>query len=142
VRSFGPFGFVCVAVALGACNTHEKEGNELSLLIQKVQGYTDADEADQPGQLAALRAFAPTTERVQKARETCLQAYTLVERAEREHAEAKRMLDRVTSGAGDLVKTRPAIERRIASARESIDGATPRIAKCTRLLSDLKRDHR
>lgn len=129
-------------VCAAACDSHEQEGNELSLLMQRVQGYTDASEEDQPAQLEALRRFEPSTQRVQTAREECLGAYTLVERAERDHAEARRMLATIEAGTGDLAKTRPAIERRIQSSNEAIEGARPRIARCTRLLSDLKREHR
>jgi hypothetical protein len=125
-----------------ACDTHEQEGNELSLLIQRVQGYTDASEEEQAAQLEALRRFAPSTERVREAREACLGAYTLVERAEGDHAAAREMLEAVTAGTGDLAKTRPVIERRIKSSNDAIEGARPRIARCTRLLSDLKREHR
>lgn len=128
--------------AATACNSHEQEGNELALLIQRVQGYTDADESDQGQQLQALKRFAPSSERVEEARSACFDAYTLVERAESDHAEARRMLEEITAGKGDLARTRPAIERRIARSNEAIEGARPKIARCTRLLSDLKRDHR
>lgn len=125
-----------------ACDSHEQEGNELSLLMQRVQGYTDATEQEQSAQLAALRQFEPSTNRVREARDVCLEAYTLVERAETDHAEARRMLEAVSAGQGDLAKTRPEIEKRIARSNDAIDGARPRIAKCTRLLSDLRREHR
>jgi len=132
-----------LALSLAAgCESREQEANELALLMQRVQGYTDADEADQGAQLEALRRFAPSTKRVRAAREACLEAYTLVEKAEQDHAEARRMLESVTTGGADLAKTRAEIERRIAHSNDAIDGAKPRINKCTRLLSDLKRDHR
>lgn len=131
-----------LSVLAGACESHEQEGNELALLIQRVQGYTDADEADQAVELAALERFRPSTKRVSAARDACFEAYSLVERAETDHAEARRMLEEVSAGTGDLAKTRPAIERRIASSNEAIEGAKPLIHRCTRLLSDLKRDHR
>jgi hypothetical protein len=142
VRSSPTIVLFLALVAGPACNSHEKEGNELALLIQKVQGYTDADEAEQGPQLDALRRFAPSTERVGAARTACLDAYTLVERAESDHAEARRMLDGLTGAAGDLAATRPKIEKRIASSNKAIEDARPLIARCTRLLSDLKREHR
>ena len=141
-----PLAHLVVAVLLvsaaAACESREQEANELALLMQRVQGYTDADEADQGAQLEALRRFAPSTKRVRAAREACLGAYTLVEEAEQDHAVARKMLESVTLGGGDLTKTRAEIEQRIARSNEAIDGAKPRIRRCTRLLSDLKREHR
>lgn len=138
--------FVAPAAALSACDSREQEANELSLLMQRVQGYTDADEQDQPAQLEALRKFAPSTERVREARQACLGAYTLVERAERDHAEARRILESVTgNGTGlgtDLADKRADIQQRIDRSNAAIDEAKPRINRCTRLLSDLQRDHR
>ncbi len=129
-------------LSAAGCDSHEQEGNELSLLMQRVQGYTDATGEEQSAELAALRKFEPSTDRVRAARDVCLEAYTLVERAETDHAEARRMLEAVTAGQGDLAKTRPEIEKRIARSNDAIDGARPRIARCTRLLSDLRREHR
>ena len=137
-----PLVLVLLAATAFACESREQEGNELALLMQRVQGYTDADEADQAAQLAALRKFAPSTKRVREARQACLGAYTLVEQAERDHAEAKRMLESVTSGGADLAGSREAIQRRIERSNAAIDEAKPRINRCTRLLSDLQRDHR
>jgi chromosome segregation ATPase len=133
---------VSLLAGAGGCESHEQEANELALLLQRVQGYTSADEDEQEAQLEALRRFAPSTKRVKEARQACLEAYSLVERAERDHAEAKRILEAVTSGSADLAKSRPQIQQRIDRSNQAIDDAKPRIRRCTRLLSDLQRDHR
>lgn len=132
---------VVLSCLAGACDSYEQEGNELSLLMQRVQGYTDSTDEEQRAQLEALRRFEPSTDRVKEARDACLDAYTLVESAERDHLEARHMLEEVTAGRGDLAKSRPEIEKRITRSNEAIDGARPRIKRCTRLLSDLKREH-
>ncbi|MBI2894388.1 MAG: hypothetical protein HYY06_12620 [Deltaproteobacteria bacterium] len=129
-------------IALGGCDSRQTEANETALLLQRVQSYTDSEGPEQETSLEALRAFKPTSSRVREARDSCVAAYSLVERAERDHETAKKLLGEVTSGKRQLGETRGTIEGRIDRSNRAIEEARPRINRCTRLLSDLKRETR
>ncbi len=133
---------VLAVIALGACDSRQTEANETALLLQRVQSYTDAEGPEQTRSLEALEALRPTSSRVREARDSCLAAYSLVERAERDHEMAKKLLGEVTSGKRPLAQTRETIEGRIERSNRAIEEARPRINRCTRLLSDLKRETR
>jgi hypothetical protein len=125
-----------------ACQSSQTEENETALLLLRVQEYTGTEGQEQVALLATLQNFHPTSPRVREARDTCVAAYTLVQRAEREHADAKDLLEQVTSGKRPLVATRDEIERKIDRSNSAIAAARPKISRCTRLLSDLRREHR
>lgn len=128
--------------ALGGCESKQTEANETALLLQRVQSYTDSEGEEQAKALGALVALHPTSGRVREARDSCVAAYSLVARAELDHETAKKLLGEVTSGKRSLKETRATIEGRIERSNQAIDQARPKINRCTRLLSDLRRENR